>query len=396
MSRLRELIAELCPDGVEFVALEDIAVYENSRIDYSELNATNYVGVDNLLQDRAGKINSQHVPQKGKAIAFMKEDILIGNIRPYLRKIWFATIDGGTNGDVLAINVFDRKRVLPKYLYHVLSSDNFFIYDMKHSKCGTMPRGSKQAVMKYRFPIPPLEVQAEIVRILDKWSDANTGLIALLTRELDLRRQQYEYYRNKLLTFGDDVRRITLGQIGKVCMCKRILKHQTQPDGEIPFYKIGTFGGRPDAYISRDLFERLKNNYPYPKKGYVLISAAGTIGKLVIFNGDDAYFQDSNIVWIDNDESQVLNKFLYYVYHTEPWEVTKGGTIKRLYNDNIAKAIIPVPPLEIQHRISEILGRFETLCSDLTHGLPAEISARRKQYEYYRDKLLTFIPKEKN
>ena len=280
-----------------------------------------------------------------------------------------------------------REGIMNRFLYHLLKSREPQIQALGYGTTILMMK--RNDLINFVVPVPPMKVQAEIVRILDNF----TGYIALLTHELDLRKKQYAYYCEKLLTFGDDVRRITLGEIGKVCMCKRILKHQTQPDGEIPFYKIGTFGGQPDTYISRDLFERLKNNYPYPKKGHVLISAAGTIGKLVIFNGDDAYFQDSNIVWIDNDESQVLNKFLYYVYHSEPWEITKGGTIKRLYNDNIAKAIIPVPPLETQHRISEILGRFETLCSDLTHGLPAEISARRKQYEYYRDKLLAFTPK---
>lgn len=133
-----------------------------------------------------------------------------------------------------------------------------------------------------------------------------------------------------------------------------------------------------------------KAKYPYPKKGDVLISAAGTIGRTVIFDGQPAYFQDSNIVWIDNDESLVLNKYLYYCYQLQPWQVSAGGTIARLYNDNISRAKIPVPPLSEQARIVAILDRFNALCNDLTAGLPAEIEARRKQYEYYRDKLLTF------
>ena len=173
-------------------------------------------------------------------------------------------------------------------------------------------------------------------------------------------------------------------------MCKRIMKSETSTTGDVPFFKIGTFGKEPDAYISREKFEEYKAAYAYPRKGEILISAAGTIGRTVIFNGEDAYYQDSNIVWIANDESIVLNRYLYYYYQLRPWNVSAGGTISRLYNDNISKARITVPSIEEQSRIVAILDRFDALCNDLTSGLPAEIEARTKQYEYYRDKLLTF------
>ncbi len=184
-----------------------------------------------------------------------------------------------------------------------------------------------------------------------------------------------------------------MGDIGRVSMCKRIMKAETSPDGEVPFFKIGTFGREPDAYISQEKYDEYRKAYSHPKKGDVLISAAGTIGRTVIYGGEPAYYQDSNIVWIDNDEKQVLNKYLFYCYSMKPWAVSNGGTIARLYNDNISKAKIPVPPLEEQERIVTILDRFDTLCNDLASGLPAEIEARRKQYEYYRDKLLTFKEK---
>lgn len=173
-------------------------------------------------------------------------------------------------------------------------------------------------------------------------------------------------------------------------MCKRILKSETSPNGDIPFYKIGTFGGKPNAYISKETFEKYKSLYSFPKKGDILISAAGTIGRTVIYDGLPAYFQDSNIVWISNDETKVLNKYLYYYYQLQPWNVSTGGTIARLYNDNISKAKIYVPPLPEQERIVAILDRFDKLCNDISEGLPAEIEARKKQYEYYRDRLLSF------
>lgn len=173
-------------------------------------------------------------------------------------------------------------------------------------------------------------------------------------------------------------------------MCKRIMKAETSNTGDVPFFKIGTFGKVPDAYITSKKFEEYRTAYPFPKTGDVLISAAGTIGRTVIYNGEPAYYQDSNIVWVDNDESIILNKYLYYCYQLQPWSVSNGGTIARLYNDNISEAIIAVPTLAEQERIVSILDRFDTLCNDLTSGLPAEIAARQQQYEYYRDKLLTF------
>lgn len=122
----------------------------------------------------------------------------------------------------------------------------------------------------------------------------------------------------------------------------------------------------------------------------MLISAAGTIGRAVIFSGEPAYYQDSKIVWLEHDESQVMNKYLFYVYQLSPWRISTGGTIARLYNDNITRAKIPLPSLSEQARIVTILDKFDALTTDITAGLPAEIEARRKQYEYYRDKLLSF------
>lgn len=172
-------------------------------------------------------------------------------------------------------------------------------------------------------------------------------------------------------------------------MCKRIFKNETLTSGDIPFYKIGTFGKQPNAYISQEVFDEYRRKFSFPKKGDVLLSASGTIGRRVIYDGKPAYFQDSNIIWIDNDESKVLNKFLYYLYAIIEWK-TEGGTIQRLYNDNLKKIKIPIPPLAEQQRIVAILDKFDALVNDISVGLPAELHARRKQYEYYRNKLLTF------
>ena len=172
-------------------------------------------------------------------------------------------------------------------------------------------------------------------------------------------------------------------------MCRRIFKNQTTEKGEIPFYKISTFGKKANSFISYKLYNKYRNNYSFPKKGDVLISASGTIGRTIIYDGKPAYFQDSNIVWIDNDQKKVLNKFLYYFYSTVRWN-TQGGTIKRLYNSKLESVKIPIPPISLQKHIVSILDEFYTLANDLSIGIPAEQKARKKQYEYYRHELLTF------
>ncbi|WP_121296595.1 restriction endonuclease subunit S [Helicobacter pylori] len=152
--------------------------------------------------------------------------------------------------------------------------------------------------------------------------------------------------------------RVRLGDIGKPCMCKRVMKHQTTRYGEIPFYKIGTFGNTADAFISKKLFLEYKTKYSFPKKGDVLISASGTIGRAVIYDGKPAYFQDSNIVWIDNDETLVKNDFLFYAYSNVKWN-TEHTTILRLYNDNFRNTLIPLPPLNEQSAIANILSALD-------------------------------------
>lgn len=155
-----------------------------------------------------------------------------------------------------------------------------------------------------------------------------------------------------------------LGEFGEPCMCKRILKEQTSPTGDIPFYKIGTFGGIPDAYISRELFEQYKEQYNYPKKGTLLLSAAGTIGRVVVFDGKDSYFQDSNIVWIDNDETKVTNDFLFYCYSRMQWKTEEGGIVSRLYNANLKSTSFIAPKsLAEQQRIAKALSDVDALIS---------------------------------
>jgi len=159
-----------------------------------------------------------------------------------------------------------------------------------------------------------------------------------------------------------------LGDVGSVRMCKRIFKEQTSPHGDIPFYKIGTFGGVPDAYISRQVFDNYKNNYPFPRKGSVLISAAGTIGRTIIYSGELAYFQDSNIVWLDNNEKLIADNFLFYVYQLINWAPSVGA-IQRLYNENILGIQVKFPSISEQQKIADCLASLDDLITTQTQNL---------------------------
>ncbi|EFL7001545.1 restriction endonuclease subunit S [Escherichia coli] len=188
-------------DGeVEWKTLGEVAQYSKTRISFELLDERNYVGVDNLLQNRAGKSLSNHVPTSGKLTEFIPNDILIGNIRPYLKKIWQADCIGGTNGDVLVIRCIDSS-INTRYLYQILADDKFFEYNMQHAKGAKMPRGSKEDIMKYPIPVPPLTLQARIVEILNKFDTLTNSITEGLPREIELRQKQYEYYRDLLFSF---------------------------------------------------------------------------------------------------------------------------------------------------------------------------------------------------
>ena len=167
-----------------------------------------------------------------------------------------------------------------------------------------------------------------------------------------------------------------LGEIGSVSMCRRIFKEQTSETGDIPFYKIGTFGAEPDAFISRELFEEYKSKYPYPKKGDILISASGSIGRTVEFAGNNEYFQDSNIVWLSHDE-RLSNSFLKRFYSVVKWAGIEGSTIKRLYNDNILNTVICMPSVPEQEHIGLFFENLDNLIT--LHQCEFQIVSKRRK-----------------
>ena len=399
MSRLDKLIKEKCPNGVKFIELGKVCEITKGRglsksdkstgdipiILYGELYTTYGNYIDRIVSS-ASEIAK-------KSLLITKNDLLLPvssttkEAQIGKASVYRVEDECYLGGDAIRL----RHEQNPGFLMYVINSTYFEKQKMKCVSGTTINHLSPSKLSKIKIPVPPLEVQNEIVQILDNFAE----LTAELTAELSNRKKQYEYYRNLLLNFDKNeererVRWLTIGEIGGIRMCKRILKSQNNSVAGIPFYKIGTFGGVANSYISEETFEEYKEKYSFPKKGDVLISAAGTIGRTVIYDGEPAYFQDSNIVWLEHDESLVLNKYLYYYYQLSPWQISTGGTIARLYNDNILKTKIAVPSIDEQKRIIHILDNFSVLASSISEGLPAEIEAREKQYTYYRDKLLSF------
>lgn len=156
--------------------------------------------------------------------------------------------------------------------------------------------------------------------------------------------------------FQGEWEKCKLGDLCNVLMCKRILASQTNTEEGVPFYKIGTIGNAPDAYISKELFDDYKTKYNYPHKGEVMITCAGTVGKCIIYDGKDAYYQDSNIVWIDNSSQSISNSFLYHLLAKVDWRKLNSTTIIRIYNDDLRNLKLSYPQIEEQQKISRLLS----------------------------------------
>ncbi|WP_390596369.1 restriction endonuclease subunit S [Helicobacter pylori] len=315
---------------------------------------------------------AQKLSKKGiEKSRFVKQNSLIMSMcatigKPIITKIDTCIHDGFV--------VFENPKIDLNYLY-------YFLCYIEKEWLESGQQGSQVNLnvdlIKNKEVFYPKDLNEQIA-IANILSDVDHYLYALraliLKKESVKKALSFELLsqRKRLKGFNQAWQKVKLGDIGKPCMCKRVMKHQTTRYGEIPFYKIGTFGNTADAFISKKLFLEYKTKYSFPKKGDILISASGTIGRAVIYDGKPAYFQDSNIVWIDNDETLVKNDFLFYVYSHVKWN-TEHTTILRLYNDNFRNTLIPLPPLNEQIAIANVL-------SGLDHEI-ISLKNKKRQFE---------------
>ena len=320
----------------------------NKKFEYIDLSS---VSRKKLTITETTTINSQNAPSRAKKIV-LQNDVIFATTRPTLRR---ATIINKNYHNQICSTGYavlrPNKTIVDEgYIYYFLLSDGFMQRMENLQRGASYPAVSDKDVFQTSLLLPKsLEEQKQIVAILDKAFTAIDQAKANIEKNIENAKELFQSKLNDIFSQkGDGWEEKTLGELGKVSMCKRILKKQTTPDGEIPFYKIGTFGKEPNAFISKEIYDEFRSKYSFPKKGDILLSASGTIGRRVIYNGEPAYFQDSNIVWIDNNEELVTNEYLYQFYGVCNFNPSKGATISRLYNDDLRKIKISFPSIEEQ------------------------------------------------
>ena len=369
-------------NGKDYPAWEQRKFQEiTQRVSTSSISSIDFPSVEyEDIEAGSGTLNKDvKLKEKNKkGTVFNKNDILFGKLRPYLMNWLLADFKGVAVGDFWVLR---SQNCDPKFVYSLIHSKSF--QEVANRSSGSkMPRADWNLVSNTLFFVPSQNNEkrkiGELFSSLDK-------VITLHQRKLEalkkLKRTLLQkmfpkkgHLKPELRFFGftNDWEQRKLGDIGTVQMNKRIFKTQTSTSGEIPFYKIGTFGKIPDAYISRELFEEYKKKYPYPKKGDLLLSASGSIGNVVEYNGEEAYFQDSNIVWLEHGKT-ISNFFLKAFYSVVNWEGIEGTTIKRLYNKTILDTPITLPSFEEQEKI----GNFFTV-------LDKVITLHQRKLEIYK------------
>ena len=380
MSKLQELILELCPNGVVYKKLGDIAIIKNDR-DYKHLGRGNIPvygsgGIMSYVDAYVYEKPTVLIPRKGS----------LGNVFYVDTPFW--------NVDTIFYTIIDTSNVLPKFLYYVLLKEQL----EKLNTAGGVPSLTQTVLNKILIPVPPPEVQEEIVKILDHFTD----LAAELQVELQARKEQYEYYRNKLLTFA----KIGAQSVTWMRMCDLFdMRNGYTPsktnveyweNGTVPWFRMEDI--RQNGRILSDSIQHItssavKGGRLFPANSFIIATTA-TIGEHALIIADSLANQQFTNLQVRKSLIDKVNiKFLYYyMYIVGAWckNNTNVSGFASVDMKKFKKLLIPIPSISKQQRIVAILDKFEVLVNDLSQGLPAEVAAVQEQYEYYRNKLLSF------
>lgn len=379
MSKLDNLIEKLCPDGVKFEELKEICmvsigefVHKNKQREDAKYPVFNG-GISNT-----GFYDAYN--NEGNKILISARGANAGFINKIESRYW-------AGNSCYSIDIKDKGSINWLYVYYYLKNNEKSLLGQQQT--GSIPAISKKQIESFKIPVPPLEVQCEIVHVLDDF----TLLSAELSAELKARKNQYNYYRDKEMLNAKNVVKYKLNEIAKIYDGT----HQTPKytDSGIDFISVENIKDiyNSKKYISVEDYNKYKIK---PKLNDIFMTRIGTIGKCTVFNKqkDLAYYVSLALIRPNNDivDSYYLKYLIESIIGIK--ELRKRTLVNavpiKINKDDIGKLVLPIPPLEEQKRIVNILDRFDKLCNDISEGLPAEIEARQKQYEYYRDKLLTF------
>lgn len=409
MSRLQELIARHCPNGVPFKTLGEIGVFTRGR-----RFTKDDVVPDGLPSIHYGEIYTQYGTWTGSAASHVRRelqeqlrfatygDVIFAGVGETVEDVakavaWLGTDDVAFHDDCFAL----RHEQDPKYIAYAVQSSDFHAQKNKYVARAKVKRISGESLAKIQIRIPPLPVQQEIARVLDLFAELEAKLARELVAELEARRRQYSYYRDYLLSFQLRTGRVLRTPMGDLATIVRgasprpIQAFLTKSADGVPWIKIGDvpagskfITGTADRVTAEGA---AKSRFVHP--GDFVLSNSMSFGRPYI-SKIDGCIHDGWLAISDFDASFVSD-FLYHLLRSAPIQAefarrAGAGTVQNLNAEIVRSVVVPVPSFEEQRRIVDILDRFERLVHDLSIGLPAELSARRAQYEYYRDKLLTF------
>lgn len=387
MSKLEKLIQQYCPDGVEYKALGEVTIMKRGTSATKGIMQAGNIPVISGGRQPAFYCNASN--RTGEVITVAGSGAGAGYVQYWNEPIFVCD----------AFSIQGNETLNTKYVYYVLTSIQEKIYSTK--KGGGVPHVHISSIDKFEIPVPPLPVQEEIVRVLD----AFTELQAELQAELQKRKQQYNFYRDNLLTnftTNQNVKEYTLGELGTITRGNGLQKKDFTKEGvgcihygQI-YTRFGAFANKTLTYVNKELASRLLQ----VEKGNLVIACTSEnvedICKSVAWLGEENICTGGHACVYRHNQNP---KYISYFFQTEYFfnqkkKYTYGTKVKDIKPDSIAKIKIPLPSLKEQERIVSILDNLYTLTNDLTSGLPAEMEKRRQQYEFYRDKLLTFKRKE--
>jgi len=394
MTKLDELVQELCPDGVKYYTLNTVCnVYDGTHKTpkYTD-SGIKFASVENIADPYATEKYISISDYEKYKIKPQRNDLLMTRIGSIGVCTVLESDEPLAYYVSLALLRPNNNELNSRYLKYAIESLHCRKELRKRTLVTAVPiKINMGDIGKITLPVPPLPVQREIVRILDNFTELTEGLNRELTAELTARKKQYAYYRDKLLTFGDvrvevtsDAIRRTLGEVCKISAGgdapKDSMSKQKTEKYSVPIISNGI--GENALYGYTDA--------PKVEEPAVTVAARGTIG-YAEYRDYPFYPIIRLLTAIPKDSTVVNTKYLYYCLQGKQYSVPMGG-IPQLTAPELKKVEIPIPSLDVQNRIVQVLDNFDAICTDLSSGLPAEIEARQKQYEYYRDKLLTFTP----